>query len=103
LHTNKLPPRYAPKSEWSTLPIQPPAGTWQQRTTRLFPVFAATVVLLLLVGFTTHPGSPGSFLFSVLAAGAALECAFYFVAGIRGAQLERWERKLGYSTWARKR
>ena len=100
MDTNKPPPRYAPKSEWSTLPIQPPAGAWQRRTTRLFPVLLTTVILFVLVALTTNGGSA---LFSILGTGLALELAFVLVAGTRGTQLERRERKLGYSTWARKR
>ena len=100
MDTNKPTPRYAPKSEWSTLAIQPPAGAWQQRTTRLFPVLLTTVILFVLVALTTNGGSA---LFSILGTGLALELAFVLVAGTRGTQLERRERKLGYSTWARKR
>ena len=103
MDAKKSAPRYAPKSEWSTLPIQPPAGSWQQRTTRLFPAFAATLVLVFLFAFTTHTGSPAFVLFQISMAGLMLECAFYIVAGVRGTLLERRERKLGYSTWARKR
>jgi hypothetical protein len=32
-----------------------------------------------------------------------LQGVFIFFIGIRGGQLERWERELGYTTWARKR
>lgn len=81
-------------------PSDPAAGAWQQRTTRLFPVLLTTVILFVLVALTTNGGSV---LFSILVAGLALELAFGLVAATRGTQLERRERKLGYSTWARKR
>jgi hypothetical protein len=41
-------------------------------------------------------------LFSILLAGIVLQAVFMVVVGVRGALLERRERELGYTTWARR-
>jgi hypothetical protein len=94
--------RFEPKTGWAALPVQPPAGSWQLRAGRVYPVLVANLLVLFLVVFLPHRNLATWVLLWILMAGAALEAAFFFVVGIRGAQLERRERKLGYTTWARK-
>jgi hypothetical protein len=69
----------------------------------VYPVFVANVVLFFASAFTAHRNSATWVLFSILMAGVMVQCALVIVVGIRGTQLERRERKLGYTTWARKR
>lgn len=97
------PPRFEPKIGWAALPVQPPSGTWQLRLARVYPMFIANIVLFFAAAFTAHRNSATWVLFSILMAGLMVQCAFLVVVGIRATQLERRERKLGYTTWARKR
>ena len=96
-------PRFEPKSQWATLPVQPPAGTWQLRAARAFPALGVNLVLFFASAFIARRNSATWVLFSILLAGIVLQCVFFLVVGIRGAQLERRERERGYTTWARKR
>ena len=96
-------PRFEPHSGWAALPVQPPSGTWQLRLGRVYPLFIANLVLFFASGFMAHRNSATWVLFSILMAGLMVQCAFLVVVGIRATQLERRERKLGYTTWARKR
>jgi hypothetical protein len=96
-------PRFEPKSGWSALPVQPPAGTWQLRAARVFRALVVNLLILFLLVFTPHRNLATWVLLWILMAGAMLQSAFFFVVGIRGAQLERREREFGYTTWARKR
>jgi hypothetical protein len=103
LDAGKSAPRFEPRSHWSTLPVQPPAGSWQLRSARVFPALVLNLVLFFAWAFIAHRNSATWVLFSILLAGIVLQGVFFFVVGIRGAQLERRERELGYTTWARKR
>ena len=94
--------RFEPKTGWAALPV-PPAGTWQLRAARVYRMWVANVLILFLLVFLPHRNLATWALLWTLMAGAALQTAFFFVVGIRGAQLERRERKLGYTTWVRKR
>jgi hypothetical protein len=96
-------PRFEPHSGWAALPVQPPSGTWQLRLARVYPVFVANIVLFFASAFIAHRNSATWVLFSILMAGLMVQCVLLFVVAIRGVQLERRERKLGYTTWARKR
>jgi len=96
-------PRFEPKNGWATLPVQPPAGTWQLRAARVYPVLVANFVLLAASAFVAHRNSATLVLFWTLLAIWMVQCAFFGVVAIRGGQLERRERELGYTTWARKR
>jgi len=69
----------------------------------VFPALVLNLVLFFASAFIAHRSSATWVLFSILLAGIVLQGAFFFVVGIRGAQLERRERELGYTTWARKR
>ena len=95
--------RFEPKAGWAALPVQPPAGTWQLRAARVYRMWVTNVLILFVLVFLPHRNLATWVLLWTLMAGAALQTAFFFVVGIRGAQLERRERKLGYTTWARKR
>jgi hypothetical protein len=98
-------PRFEPKSEWSALPVQPPAGTWQRRAARGYPALFVNFILFVVLAFTTrdNPANSGWVVFRIVFAALMLQCVFFIFVGIRGAQLQQRERKLGYSTWARKR
>ena len=96
-------PRFEPKSQWATLPVQPPAGTWQLRAARVFPALVVTIVLFFPLALTTHRNSVTWVPVWILLTCGILQAVFFFVVGIRGAQLQRRERELGYTTWARKR
>ena len=96
-------PRFEPHSGWAALPVQPPAGTWQLRAARMYPVFLTNFVLLIAAALTGHRYLVIGVLFWILLASWMGQGAFLFVVAIRGVQLERRERKLGYTTWARKR
>ena len=96
-------PRFEPKSQWATLPVQPPAGTWQLRAARVFPALVVNIVIFFLLALTTHRNSVTWVPVWILLTCGILQAVFFFVVGIRGAQLERRERELGYTTWARKR
>jgi hypothetical protein len=95
--------RFEPHSGWAALPVQPTSGTWQLRLARVYPVFVANIVLFFAVALTTHRNSGTWVLVWILLACGLAQCVFLFVVGIRATQLERRERKLGYTTWARKR
>lgn len=110
LDASNSPPRYVPKSEWSELPVQPPAGIWQRRVARAFPALIVAIPLAALSGINArlhfslnHYSSPTWLLFWILLTGVILGSFFFVYAGIRGAQLEGRERQFGYSTWARKK
>lgn len=96
-------PRFESKSQWATLPVQPPAGTWQLRAARVFPALVVNIVIFFLLALTAHRNSVTWVPVWILLACGILQAVFFFVAGIRGAQLERRESELGYTTWARKR
>jgi hypothetical protein len=96
-------PRFEPHSGWAALPVQPPSGTWQLRLARVYPVFVANIVLFFAVALTTHRNSATWVLVWILLACGLAQCVFIFVVGFRATQLERRERELGYTTWARKR
>ena len=99
-------PRFEPKTGWAALPIQPPSGTWQPRLARVYPVFVANLVLAFASAFVAATTGYQYFmigvLFWILWAGMMAQCVLLFVVAIRATQLERRERKLGYTTWARK-
>jgi hypothetical protein len=103
LDTRKSAPRFEPRTGWATLPVQPPAGTWQLRAARVYPVLVATFAFLAASAFVAHRNSATLALFWTLLAIWMVQCAFFGVVAIRGGLLERRERKLGYTTWARKR
>jgi hypothetical protein len=86
----------------ATLPVQPPSGTWQLRLARVYPVFVANIVLFFALALTTHRNSATWVPVWILLACGLVQCVFLIVVGIRATQLERRERKLGYTTWARK-
>jgi hypothetical protein len=95
--------RFEPKTGWATLPVQPPAGSWQLRGARVYPVFVTNFVLLAASAFVAHHNSATLVLFWTLMAILMVQCVFFLVVSIRGGQLERREREIGYTTWARKR
>jgi hypothetical protein len=103
MDAKKSAPRYAPKNEWPTLPVQPPAGTWQLRAARLLPTLIVNIILVFLFVLTVPRNSAAWVLVWILAAGFILHGVLFIGAGVRGTQLEKRERELGYSTWARKR
>jgi hypothetical protein len=76
---------------------------WQLRGARVYPVFVTNFVLLAASAFVGHQNAGTMILFWTLLATLVVQCLFFVVVGIRGAQLERRERELGYTTWARKR
>jgi membrane protein YdbS with pleckstrin-like domain len=96
-------PRFEPHSGWAALPVQPPSGTWQLRLARMYPALIVNFVLLVPAALTGHQYFVIGVLFWILGAGFILQGVFLIVVGIRATQLERRERKLGYTTWARKR
>jgi hypothetical protein len=96
-------PRFEPHSGWAALPVQPPSGTWQLRLARVYPVFVANIVIFFTSAFAGHQYFVIGVLFSIAAAGLMVQCVILFLVAIRATQLERRERKLGYTTWARKR
>ena len=96
-------PRFEPHSGWAALPVQPPSGTWQLRLARAYPAFLINFVLLAASAFVAHRNSATLVLFWILLASWMGQGVFLGVVGIRGTQLERRERQLGYTTWARKR
>jgi hypothetical protein len=96
-------PRFEPHSGWAALPVQPPSGTWQLRLARVYPVFVANIVLFFALALTTHRNSATWVPVWILLACGLVQCVLYLGAAIRATQLERRERKLGYTTWARKR
>jgi hypothetical protein len=96
-------PRFEPHSGWAALPVQPPSGTWQLRLARVYPVFLTNFVLLVAAALTGHQYFVIGVLFWILLASWMAQGVFLGVVGIRGTQLERRERKLGYTTWTRKR
>jgi len=55
------------------------------------------------VAFVAHHNSVTWVMFWILLAAVMLQCLLFLGAAIRGGQLEHQERKLGYTTWARKR
>jgi hypothetical protein len=94
--------RFEPKTGWAALPVQPPAGTWQLRSARVFPALVVNILLAIPLAFAGHQNAVIGILFWIVLGCGILQGVFFFVVGIRGAQLERRERKLGYTTWARK-
>ena len=75
-------PRFEPKSQWATLPVQPPAGTWQLRAARVFPALVLNLVLFFASAFIAPRNSATWVLFSILLAGIVLQCVFLVVVGI---------------------
>jgi hypothetical protein len=73
----------------------------------MYPVFLTNFVLLaasaIIAATTGYQYFMIGVLFWILLAGWMGQGVFLFVVAIRGVQLERRERKLGYTTWARKR
>ena len=100
-------PRFEPHSGWAALPVQPPSGTWQLRLARVYPAFLANIVLIFasasIAALTGYQYFLISILFWILLACGMLQCALYLGTAIRATLLERRERQLGYTTWARKR
>jgi len=66
-------------------------------------VFVGNIVLFFASAFIPHRNSATWVMFSILMAGLMVQCVLFVVIGIRATQSERRERKLGYTTWARKR
>jgi hypothetical protein len=69
----------------------------------MYPVLVASFVLLAASAFVAHRNSATLVLFWSLLVIWMVQCAFFAVVAVRGGLLERRERKLGYTTWARKR
>jgi hypothetical protein len=103
LDTVTSAPRFEPHSVWATLPVQPPSGTWQLRAARMYRVFLTNFVLLITAALTGHHYAVIGVLFWILLASWMGQGVFLSVVAIRGGQLERRERKLGYTTWGRRR
>jgi len=96
-------PRFEPKTGWAALPVQPPSGAWQLRAARVYRALVVNLIFFVPLAFTARLNSATWILFWILLAGAILQGIFFIVAGIRGGQLEHRERKLGYTTWTRRR
>src|SRR5665811_1110906 len=79
-------PRFEPTSQWATLPVQPPAGTWQLRAARVFPALVVNIVIFFLLALTTHRNSVTWVPVWILLTCGILQAVFFFVVGIRGAQ-----------------
>ena len=103
MDAKKSATHFEPHSGWAALPVQPPSGAWQLRLARLYPVFVANIVLIFASAFVAHQNFVIGILFWILLACGLVQCVFLIVVGIRATQLERRERKLGYTTWARRR
>ena len=96
-------PRFEPRTGWSALPVQPPSGYWQLRLARVYWAFVVNILILVVSGFVAHQNAATWIVFWIAATSLMVQCVLYLGAAVRGGQLERRERKLGYTTWVRKR
>lgn len=96
-------PRYIPRDQWDSLPVQPPVGRRVAWLAPLLVSFLVTIGLLVLSVFIVRPN--GAFAWIPLVLLAILVAQGLVVLAICAlvAKPYRLERELGYTTWGRGR
>ena len=96
--------RFVPRSQWDTLPVQPPAGMWLIRAVPFIKGILAALGVgapLALVDAATHYAFPTWIPLVPLWLAIAL-CAGAMVTAVLAIRPYYAERKLGYTTWPEK-